>query len=42
MLRHAIEEASGEMTAPDTRDAQDTALRIRDQIIARGKTKADS
>jgi|RhiMethySRZTD1v2_1073278.scaffolds.fasta_scaffold4394942_2 hypothetical protein len=42
MLRHAIEEASGEMTAPDTFDAQDTALRMRDRVIAPGKTKADS
>ena len=42
MLRHAIEEASGEMTAPVALDAQDTVLRIRDEIVARGKTKADS
>jgi hypothetical protein len=41
MLRHAIEEASGEMTAPVSLDAQDSALRIR-EIDARGTTKADS
>jgi hypothetical protein len=41
MLRQAIEE-SGEMTPPVTLDTQDSALRIRDEIVARGKTNADS